>query len=452
MGEKTSAPPSINAAVTETAVAGSADAFNALVLEALDRFSGETCFRIWRNGRYRDVSYRHLRRQTLRLARALSELELGGQRVALWAANSPEWMVAYLAAQLAGSVVVPMRQSLPRRASLRQLRDSGARLLVLGTRGQAERLVGAELPHLKHVLVIEESEEGAPAGVDWPFEVLHLSELVSERLETEARRRVLDSAREVDGDALAVISYTTTQTGEPLGAVFSQAQRGQAMATVGAWFTLHEDDLAFTALPWGYPPSLDVSLHYLLSGIANVLSQGRELMLEEFRQASPTVALTTPHALERAYEEIIDDYIRRLPDSTQEMFFWALGTSKKVLAAGADASPELRERYQRADRTFFSRIRGAFGGRFRRFLSTGAPLPRPLAESIQAVGLEPINLYSVTESGGFPSVNDARGRRLDACGDCAPGFEIKLEDGGQILVRGTTVMRGYWRQDEATSR
>ncbi|MEO1370070.1 MAG: AMP-binding protein, partial [Acidobacteriota bacterium] len=285
-----------------------------------------------------------------------------------------------------------------------------------------------------------------------PFEVLYLSEAVSERLGSARRGRVVDRALEVDPEALSVISYTTTQSGEPLGAVFSQCQRRQAMSTLAEWLTLEEDDLAFTALPWGYPPSLDVSLHYLLSGIANVLSQGRELRLEEFRQASPTVALTTPHALERAYEEIIDAHIRRLPESTQEMFFWALGTSKKVRAAGADASPELRERYARADRTFFSRIRGAFGGRFRRFFSTGAPLPRPLAESIQAVGLEPINLYSVTESGGFPAVNDGRGRMVDACGVAAPGFEICLDDGGQVLVRGETVMRGYWRQDAAAGR
>lgn len=423
---------------------------NQLLLDAFERHGGDTCFRIWRNGRYRDVSYRHVLRQSLRLAWAFSRLELAGRRVALWAPNSADWMVAYLAALFSGAVAVPMRLSQPRHASLRQLCDSQARLAVVGTASQVELLCGAEaeLSRLERALVIEDDiGEVTQAS----FEVMTLSEVVSERLEPEIRRDVLERARRVSGEALATISYTTTQTGEPLGAVFTQYQRRRSMASLAEWCTFDEDELAFTTLPWGYPPSLDMSLHFLLSGVANVLSQGRELVLEEIQQASPTLALTTPHALEHAYDEVIDAHIRRLPASTQEMFFWALGTSKKVRAAGADASRELRERYARADRTFFSRIRGAFGGRFRRFFSTGATLPRPLAESIQAIGLEPINLYSVTESGGTPAAN-LGGGTLDACGRSAPGFELRIDENGQILVRGETVMVGYWRQEEATSQ
>ena len=430
--------------------AGEQATVNRLLLEAFDRHGGETCFRIWRSGRYRDVSYRHVRRQTLRLAWAFSRLELAGRRIAIWAPNSPEWMVAYAAALFAGAVVVPMRLSQPRHASLRQLCDSQARLAVVGSAAQVEMLrdAEAELPRLERALVIDdEVEQTSSAG----FEVMKLSEVVSERLESENRDDVLERALQISPESLATICYTTTQTGEPLGAVFTQAQRLRSITSLAEWCDFEDDELAFTTLPWGYPPSLDLSLHFLISGVANVLSQGRELIVEEIQQASPTLALTTPHALEKAYDEVIDAHIRRLPTSTQEMFFWALGTSKKARAAGAGASRELRERFLRADRTFFSRIRGAFGGRFKRFFSTGAPLPRPLAESIQAIGLEPINLYSVTETGGVPAVN-LGGATLDACGAAAPGFELRIEENGQILVRGETVMQGYWRQDDATPR
>ncbi|MEM6793367.1 MAG: AMP-binding protein, partial [Acidobacteriota bacterium] len=402
-------------------------------------------------GRYRDVSYRHLRRQTLRLASILGKTKLEGERVALWGPNSPEWMVCYLATLFAGAVAVPMRLSLPRQASLRQLADSHARIAFVQDIAQVERLAAAkeELQDLERVLVFDADEEEA-SRIDWP-PTQSLSSLVAERLQPEERDRVVERALAVSPESLATISYTTTQSGEPLGAIFDHGQRTKALEHIAQWFELGDDDLAFTALPWGQAASLDSSLHYLRSGVPNVLSHSFEVVFEEIQQASPTLAMLVPHALERAYDEIIDASVRRLPESTQEMFYWALGTGKKMRAAGETASQELRDRYARADRTFFSRIRGSFGGRFRRFFCTGAPLSRGLAESINAIGLEPINLYSVTEAGGFPAVN-IDGPRADSCGQAAAGFEIKISELGEILVRGPSVMRGYWGRPKATAK
>lgn len=443
----------------------------------MDRFGGETCFRVWRSDRYRDVSYRHFRRQTLRLTHYLRERRIVGDRVALWAPSSPEWMIAYLATLLAGGVVVPLRRSLPRDAIVHMLEDSGARIVVVDDDERARRIleVGERLGDLDTVITIEDPSEdegddetersadrseairaadatNVRAGEPKTPEIVALSDLVADRLEPGVPDSLRRAAEALPPATLAAIHYTTTQTGEPLGAVFDHGQRRRAMENLAEWFELDDEDVAFTALPWGYVPSLEAALHYFVSGVPNVLSHSRDLVFEEIQQASPTLVLTIPNALERAYDEVIDTSIRRLPESTQEMFFWALATGKKLLAAGTEASQELRERYARADRTFFSAIRGAFGGRFRRFVCTGAPLQRGLAESIQAIGLVPVNVYSLTESGGFPAVHPGDGRRPDTCGPVAPGFEMKLAEDGEVLVRGDTVMREYWRRPDETAK
>ena len=426
---------------------------NQLILEAFDRYAAETCFRIERVGRWRDVSYRVLRRQTLRLTRFFLDRGLRGGRVAIWGTNSPEWMQTHLAASLAGAAVVPIRHSMPVDTVRAVLADCGARAVAVGGGERVASLLDSidssedGLGDLELILDLEDFGSGPGSGRE---RVHDLSSAVSERLDDVGEAEVEQLARAVPGDALACIYYASSRGDLPLGAVFDQAQRHASMTHIASWLELDEDDLAFTALPWSYMPSLETSLYWLVHGVPNALARGRELSFEEIQQVSPTLALTIPNALERAYDEVIQNRIRKLPESSQAMFDWALATGRQLLAAGESASRELRERYARADMTFFSSIRGDFGGRFRRFYCTGASLPRQLAESLRAIGMAPVNVYSVSEAGGFPAVNDPTDTTspIDACGPASDGFELRIAGDGELLVHGDTVMRGYWRQPE----
>jgi long-chain acyl-CoA synthetase len=421
---------------------------NQAILDAMDQYSAESCFQAKRGGRFRELSYRYFRRQTLRLTHFLRSRRLAGERLAIWGANSPEWMVVHMASQLAGAVVVPLRHALPRQAILALLQEASPRVVAVETAEQAAWLfdLRSELPSLDAVLTFElESTSETPGAFT-------LAAAAARQLEPEEVEALRQEAGEVPATAPAAIFFTSWGDGSPVGAVFTQGQRLLGWQNLRTFLPVDDDEVAYTALPWSYVPSLQLALLYFLSGVVNVLSQGRDLVFEEIQQTSPTLTLTIPNALERVYEEIVAGGIRKMPESTQEMFYWALATGKKYRQAGDGASAELRDRFERADRTFFARIRGGFGGRFRRFLCTGAPLDRNLAESIEAIGLQPINLYSVTEAGGFPIANlpNEGERRVDACGRPTPGFAIQLAADGEILVKGPTVMTEFWRRPEAT--
>ncbi|MEM9594681.1 MAG: AMP-binding protein [Acidobacteriota bacterium] len=426
---------------------------NRQLIEALDGHGGATCFRVLRSGRYRDISYRHFRRQTLRFTDFLRRHGLEGERLAVWGPNSPDWMVAHVAGLLAGAVVVPIRQSLRFPEVRSQLADSGARAVVVSGAERLASLEGVrkELPELTLVVAMEPDEDDDPDGV-LPEGTVPLADAVSKRLDEGRSEELRRLAVEQPAHSPATIHYAVGGGEGVLGAVFDHGQKAAVLDQLQRWFELDVDDVAYTALSWSYPPSLTVALYFLLAGVPNAVSRSRDLVVEEVQQVSPTLVLTIPNALERAYDLVVDASIRRLPESTREMFHWALATGKQYRAAGADASPELRDRYLRADRTFFSRIRGAFGGRFRHFLCTGAPLQRTLAETLEAIGLQPVNMYSVTEILGFPTVNLPGSAEVEACGPAAPGFEVRLAEDGGLMVKGPTVMRGYWRQPEATAR
>ena len=223
------------------------------------------------------------------------------------------------------------------------------------------------------------------------------------------------------------------------------------MQHLAAWFTFEEDDLAFTLRPWSEAHSLIVSLHYFLSGVANALPENFGAAFENMQQVSPTVTVTTPYGFESLYKGYME-WANEQPEATQEVFQWAVAKGKEYRAAGEDASPELRQEYARADMTFFSQFRGNIGGRMRRFYSTGASLPQELAEFFEVVGLPVLNVYSLTEAGGFPAASRLDAHHHGSCGQITPGFEVRIAPDDEVMVRGKPLMREYWQQPVETAK
>jgi long-chain acyl-CoA synthetase len=417
---------------------------NQALLTAMDEYTEQTCFQVKRGRRYQGTSYQRFQTLAMRLASFFSHYGLAeGERVAIILDNCIEWMIAYVACLLSGGVSVPVPTSLTPEMLHFILRDSGARLAVIHDDRQSHILEGIvdELPDLETVLAVQrESLLGA----------FPMARVLARAIPPEEEEAIRARAASIEPQALATIHYSG-KTESRRGAVFDHAQRLSAMRHLAEWLTLDEGDLAFTFAPWSYMPSLDASLHYFLSGMANVLAESRQATYENLRQASPTLGLLAPSSLEQFYHMVVDR-VSQLPESSREVFYWALATSREYHKAGLTASQELREAYARADMTFFSQIRGWAGGRLRRLYSVGAPLSKELAEFLEAIGLLAMEIYNVTEAGGFPSISRPDNRRPNSCGQVASGFQIRIAEDGEVLVRGETLMREYWGRPEETQQ
>ncbi len=426
---------------------------NQALLAAMERCRGETCFQIKKGrSRYQDVTYREFEDLVFNFATFLHRQSVPPQaRIALVANNSLEWMAIHIACLLAGAVAIPLRTSVTSEMLLTILQDTDTWLVILQDETHIKNAATAlnpeassHLPGLKHLLVMKETPQTPPEAIS--VEALLAT---NTRLTTEAREQVRAEALAVEPDSPALIIHVTGESGRAKGAAFDQGQLFASLQQIAQWFTFDEDDSAFTLRPWCEIASLLVTLHYFISGIPNALIERYETVTQDMQLASPTVMLTTPYIFERTYEEIMDG-VAQMPESTQEVFQWALAKGKEYHAAGDEASPELRQEYNRADMTFFSRIRGQLGGRIRRFYSAGASLSQELVEFYEAIGLFIYNVYSLTEAGGFPAASQAHTRRAGSCGQVVPGFEMRIADDGEILVRGETVMRHYWQHPEET--
>jgi long-chain acyl-CoA synthetase len=425
--------------------------FNQAILAAMDDYTALTCFKVRHvQGSYHDISYERFRTLTLRLAHFFQQQGIRqGERVAIIADNCLEWMISYIACLLAGGIAVPLRFSLSGEMLQLMLQACDASLVIVADEAQAHILAQTdrELPNLKTIMTLAEISGSNSA-------ITPLTAIVNKPLAAEAQQAIRVYAKNIPAQALATLRYSTDEAGQPRMAVFNQGQCLQSMNHLARWLIFEEDDLLFTFLPWNSAHSLDISLHAFLAGVANVISgltNSIEAVLDSLRQTSPTLMLITPLSLENFYYQIMDEF-DQMPEASQEVFQWALAIGKAYQAAGADVSETLREEYNRADMTFFNRIRGKIGGRVRRLYYVDAPLPQKLADFIEVIGPQALNIYGVAEAGGFPAVSYPSARRPGSCGRVAPGFQIRLGADGEILVKSPTVMARYWEQPSETQQ
>lgn len=429
-----------------------ANNLNQALLAAMTAYAGRTCFQVKQGRRYQNISYHRFQVLAFRLASYFRAQDIiDGERVAIVASNSLEWMVAYVACLLSGGVAVPLRCSLAPDTLRFVLKDCGARVVILEEQEHIETVLASlapntdnPLPDLKTILV--SNDEAVPPGITSIQAVL--AETVS--LTPGEYATIETHAESVPPEAPALIQYVTGETG-PKGAVFEQGQCLAALRNMAGWLTFDEDDSAFTLGYWSESSNLAATLHYFLSGISNALVSNYERVTEDMQQISPTVMLDMPYHWEQFYEGYMN-WMSRQPQSSQDVFRWAVAKAKEYRVAGSAAPPKLRQEYARADMTFFSEFRGRIGGRLRRLYSTGASLSQKLAEFFEAIGLPMINVYSLSEAGGFPAVSQPGANRPDSCGQVAPGFEIRIANDGEIMVRGETVLRRYWQRPEETEQ
>ena len=426
---------------------------NQALLAAMDAFSAQTCLQVKQGRNYQGISYQQFQMLTFRLARFFVHQGIGdGERIVIAADNSATWLAAFLAGLFSGGVVVPVHTTTASDTLQFILEDTGACLALLQQTEHIEAISSlwdsdneTNLPDLQTILTTNHREPSSPP-------VISIDTVLAEPLPTpEQITSIRAYAQSITPQAIATIQYVTGEMGQLKGAIFEQAQLLASMRSISQWFILKDDELGFTTRPWSELPSLLVSLHYLLSGVGNVLSENEETIGENMQQTSPTVMLSVPYSSELFYE----DYMARLaqqPTATQEILRWALAKGKEYHSAREPATPELHREYGEADMTFFNQIRGEMGGRMRRTYSTSASLAQEVADFYRAIGLPLLNVYSLVEAGGFPAINSPGNFRAGSCGQTAPGYQIRLAGDGEILIKGDMVMRSYWQRPAETGQ
>jgi len=357
-------------------------------------------------------TYRDLFDRVGRYAAVLSTKGLQrGDRICVISENCPEWPVLDWACQCLGYILVPIYPSLPKDQSEYIVRDSGAKLIVLGAADQAPKVAGL------------------------PIESLQLKGLDELAMGTQPRALDADIDTAKDEDPCTII-YTSGTTGTPKGAVMPH--QAFVHVCVAAKDHIHVDQndrfLGFLPMSHVYERVAGQCLPIYL-GATICVSKGLASLATEMREFKPTVMLCVPRFLENLRHRIMDAAAKEKPLQKRlfEMFV-AQGIKK--------ARGEFAPLHGLLDPLVGKKIRERAGGELRYFVSGGAALAPAVAEFYIAVGFVILQGYGLTETSGGTFVNRPEDNRYWTVGP-ALDMECKIAEDGEILVRGRGNMLGY---------
>jgi long-chain acyl-CoA synthetase len=377
-----------------------------------------------------------------------------GDRVALIAESRPEWLLADLAILAGGGVTVPVYPTLSAGQIRYILEDSGARIAIVSTKLQFEKLqeVRHQLPALGAFVVMDAAAAAATPSV-LTFD--QLAERGHERMQHEwgAGREFRDAARAVAPEALATIIYTSGTTGEPKGVMLTHGNLVANLYAGAKALDVHQDDVALSFLPLSHAFERMVAYIYLFCGLTVVFAESFETIGRDIATVRPTVITGVPRVYEKVHARITDKGAAA-GGIRARLFRWAVGVGMaraRATLRGKQPGPLTSLQATLADRLVFAKVREGLGGRIRYMVSGSAPLPASIAEFFYGVGLPVIEGYGLTETAPILTVNPPDAPRVGTVGKAVEGVELRIAADGEILARGPNVMSGYYHKPQATA-
>ena len=402
---------------------------------------------------WREVSWRRLGDSYSAVARGLLQLGLGrGDSIAILSENRPEWAFADLGTFAMDGIVVPLYWTLTPVQIRYILEDCQAKAVFVSNVMYLERVLSIrnELPELEKIIIFD-----PPAPEELPDGVLSLQELIDlgQKAPPEIWESMGRSIASGTGGDLATIIYTSGTTGEPKGVMLTHDNFLSNIRAVLKVIKVDETDSCLSFLPLSHV--FERIAYYLFLYIGGLICYAENIdkVVVNLGEVKPTILISVPRIYEKAYGKILDK-VRQGSPAKRAIFVLCLKIGEKVsrrLQNGRKLGRSMTFTHSIADKLVFSKLRETFGDNIRLMISGGAPLNKTIGEFFHAAGLLILEGYGLTETSPVISANLQEKLRFGTVGPPLPGVEVRIEEDGEILIRGPNVMKGYYHRPEETS-
>ena len=406
---------------------------------------GEAVVMLWQDadGAWKPISSNELYGRVRALADVFRGWGLGkGDRVAIVSENRWEWAVTDLATLAIGGVDVPLYPTLTPEQIGYMLRDSGAKVAVVSSREQYEKLAQAgDLPELEHVVVMDAGTfDGAES----------FAALMAGAEGKQPRNAEFDvMVKLVRPEDLATIIYTSGTTGEPKGVVLTHGNLASNISVSTNPFGFSDKDSCISFLPLSHVTARHLDYALLCHGTKLAYCSKFDQLPVAMKAVQPTIFVAVP----RVYEKIRQAVEGKSAASPvkSKILHWALGTGRAHRAETLVGKTPGGIGWKLGNKLVFSKIREAFGGQVRVFVSGGAPLGMDTAGWFADAGIRIFEGYGLTETSPVIALNYPEAHRIGTVGRALPNVQCRFAEDGELEVKGPSIFGGYWKKEAETA-
>lgn len=386
---------------------------------------------------YRKYTYKEFGEDVVGFGSKLIKMLPKNARVVIVSETTYGWYVSYMALLCGAGIAVPVDKELPDNELENVINRAKATAVIFSARKKdSVKKIANNLPTVKYFIEMDSDEHIMDKQMGMNY-------LIEEGKEIWNQGDTSYMDIEIDPEEFKVLIFTSGTTSKSKGVMLCNRNLAANINAVSEYVKLSTNDMLFSILPLHH--TYESTIGFLLPfavGASVAICEGLRYIVPDLQEAKPTAMLAVPLLIENLYKKI-NETIKK--SKKEPIVNSMIGVTNVFKGFGIDIK-----------RKVFKEILDNLGGNIRIIVSAAAPIDAKIAKWVEDIGIKFLQGYGLTETAPIAALTpEYEASRYASTGKAVKDTDIKVinpnEDGeGELLIKGPTVMLGYYEDEKAT--